>query len=185
MASPCKPLFCYFAISCCLLLASFVPAWGQSRSDFSDVHFDGTFVHLGQHILDTSDIGVLLQRTNRDYRNLTKSNGEDLSWDSDGVRYIQEAKNLKITWVIDSNFLHSMGGHPTHFFGGKLSIFDLEIVRNQVLPKSSLSKCGFKPGGDQASRYYQLDKNGWKIKIFTDRDQHPEAVTLEHSLSLV
>jgi hypothetical protein len=96
---------CYFAISCCVMFAGLVPAWGQSRGDFSEVSFDGTFVFLNQHILDTSDIGVLLQRTNADFQNLSKSNGKDLSWDSDGVRYTEDAKDLKITWVLDPDFL--------------------------------------------------------------------------------
>jgi hypothetical protein len=46
-----------------------------------------------------------------------------------------------------------------------------------------LSKYGFEAAGDHVPRYYQLEKNGWKINIITDRDRDPEAVTLEHSLS--
>ena len=92
------------------MFTGFVPAWGQS--EFSEVHFDGTFLILGQHILDTSDIGVLLQETNPDFQNLSKSNGKDLSWDSDGVRYTSDSKDLKITWVLDPDFLHYMDGKP-------------------------------------------------------------------------
>jgi hypothetical protein len=150
---------------------------------FSEVHFDGTFVILGQHILDTSDIGVLLQETNQDFQNLSKSNGKDLSWDSDGVRYTADSKDLKITWVLDPDFLHYMDGHPTHAFKGKFSIFEIEIVQNRPVPTDLLSKYGFEAAGDYVPRYYQLEKNGWKINIITDRDRNPEAVTLEHSLS--
>lgn len=147
------------------------------------MHFDCTFVILGQHILDTSDIGVLLQETNQDFQNLSKSNGKDLSWDSDGVRYTADSKDLKITWVLDPDFLHYMDGHPTHAFKGKFSIFEIEIVQNRPVPTDLLSKYGFEAAGDQVPRYYQLEKNGWKINIITDRDRNPEAVTLEHSLS--
>jgi len=129
---------------------------------------------------DASDLGVLLQRTNGNFQNLSKTNGEDLTWDADGVRYAQDAKNLKITWVIDPDFLHSMHGHPTHVFKGKLTLFDIDIVRNQAIPKALLSKNGFKAVGDNAPRSYQLDKNGWKINIVADQDRRPEAVTLEH-----
>jgi len=165
------------------MFTGFVPAWGQSRGDFSEVHFDGTFLILGQHILDTSDIGVILQRTNEHFQNLSKSNGKDLSWDSDGVRYTEDSKGLKIIWVLAPDFLHSMDGHPTNVFEGKLSIFEIEIVRNKPVQKALLSKYGFEAPGDHAPIYYQLDKNGWKINIITDRDQDSEAVTLEHSLS--
>jgi hypothetical protein len=173
----------YFAISFCMMFTGLPPAWGQSRDDFSEVHFDGTFVLLGPHILDPSDLGVLLQRTNGDFQNLSKSVGEDLSWNSDGVRYTQDSKNLKITWVIDPGFLHYMNGHPTHIFKGKISIFEIEIVRTKPIPKALLSKYGFVAAGDQAPRYYRLEKNGWKINIITDRARAPEAITLEHSLS--
>src|SRR5271165_4243985 len=61
---------CYFAISCCIMFTGLVPVWGQPVSGFLQVHFDGTFLFLGQHILDTSDIGVLLQRTNPNFKNL-------------------------------------------------------------------------------------------------------------------
>jgi hypothetical protein len=173
----------YFAISCCLMFTGLVPAWGQSRGDFSEVHFDGTFLILGQHILDTSDIGVILQQTNEHFQNLSKSNGKDLSWDSDGVRYTEDSKGLKITWVLASDFLHSMDGHPTNVFKGKLSIFEIEIVRNKPVQKVLLSKYGFEAAGDHAPIYNQVERNGWKIIIITDRDRDPEAVTLEHSLS--
>jgi hypothetical protein len=179
----CRCGLCYFAISCCMWLTDLLPASGQFPGGFSQVHFDGTFVILGQHILDTSDIGVLLQETNPNFQNLPKSNGKDISWDSDGVRYTTDSKNLKITWVFDPAFLHSMGGHPSHVFQGKLSIFDIEIVRNKPVPKDLLSKDGFAAVGDHLPRYYRLEKNGWKINIITDRDRHPEAVSLEHSLS--
>ena len=96
------------------MFTGFVPAWGQS--EFSEVHFDGTFLILGQHILDTSDIGVILQQTNEHFQNLSKSNGKDLSWDSDGVRYTEDSKGLKITWVLAPDFLHSMDGRPTNVF---------------------------------------------------------------------
>ena len=165
------------------MFSGLLAAWGQSSGAFSEVHFDGTFVILGQHILDTSDIGVLLQETNQDFQNLSKSNGKDLSWDSDGVRYTADSKDLKITWVLDPDFLHYMDGHPTHAFKGKLSIFEIEIVRNRPVPTDLLSKYGFEAAGDHVPRYYQLKKNGWKINIITDRDRNPEAVTLEHSLS--
>ena len=171
---------CYLAILACTTLTGPIGAWGQSSSDFSEVNFDGTFVHLGGHILDASDLGVLLQRTNGNFQNLSKTNGEDLTWDADGVRYAQDAKNLKITWVIDPDFLHSMHGHPTYVFKGKLTLFDIDIVRNQAIPKALLSKNGFKAVGDNAPRSYQLDKNGWKINIVADQDRRPEAVTLEH-----
>ena len=116
---------------------------------FSEVHFDCTFVILGQHILDTSDIGVLLQETNQDFQNLSKSNGKDLSWDSDGVRYTADSKDLKITWVLDPDFLHYMDGHPTHAFKGKFSIFEIEIVQNRPVPTDLLSKYGFEAAGDR------------------------------------
>jgi len=160
-----------------------VPAWSQSRDDFSKPHFDGTFLILGGHILDSSDIGVILQRTNEHFQNLSKSNGKDLTWDSDGVRYTEDSKGLKITWVLAPDFLHSMDGHPANVFKGKLSIFEIQIVRNKPVQKALLSKYRFEAAGDKAPIYYQLEKNGWKISIITDRDQDSEAVTLEHSLS--
>jgi hypothetical protein len=166
-----------------MMFTGLFPAWGQSPGGFSEVHFDGTFVILGQHILDTSDIGVLLQETNEHFQNLSKSNGKDLSWDSDGVRYTSDSKDLKITWVLDPDFLHYMDGHPTHVFKGKLSIFEIEIIRNKPISKALLSKYGFEAAGDHAPIYYQLEKNGWNINIIADRDRNPEAVTLEHSLS--
>jgi hypothetical protein len=166
-----------------MMFAGLVPAWGQSSGDFSEVHFDGTFLILGQHILDTSDIGVILQQTNEHFQNLSKSNGKDLSWDSDGVRYTKDSKGLKITWVLAPDFLHSLDGHPTNVFKGKLSIFEIPLFRDTTIPEALLSKYGFEAAGDHASIYYQLEKNGWKINIITDRDRDPEAVTLEHSLS--
>jgi hypothetical protein len=172
-----------FAISCCILFASLAPVLGQSSRGFSEVQFDGTFLHLGQHILDPSDIGVILQETNGNFQNLSKANETDLSWDSDGVRYTAEAKKLKITWVLDPSFLHEMNGHPTDVFNGKLSIFEIDLARNKPIPEASLSKYGFEATGDQAPIHYQLAKNGWKINIITDRDRNPEGVTLEHSLN--
>ena len=165
------------------MFTGLLPALGQFPSGFSDVHFDGTFVILGQHILDTSDIGVLLQETNPNFQNLSKSNGKDFSWDSNGVRYTSDSKHVKITWVIASDFLQYMDGHPTHVFEGKISIFEIEIVRNKPVPTALLSKYRFEAAGDQVPRYYQLEKNGWKINIITDQGQNPEAVTLEHSIS--
>jgi hypothetical protein len=76
-----------------------------------------------------------------------------------------------------------MDGHPTHVFKGKLSIFEIEIIRNKPIPKALLSKCGFEAAGDHPPIYYQLEKNGWNINIIADLDRNPEAVTLEHSLS--
>jgi hypothetical protein len=178
----CRSRACYFAISCCTMFTGLVSVWGQPVSGFSEVHFDGTFLFLGQHILDTSDIGVLLQRTNANFKNLSKSNGKDISWDSDGVRYTEDSKDLKLTWVLGSDFLHYMDGHPTHLFTGKLSIFEIEIVRNKPISKTLLSKYGFEAVGDHALRDYQLEKNGWKINIITDQDRDAKAVTLEHSL---
>jgi hypothetical protein len=173
----------YFAISCCLMFTGLVPASGQSRGDFSEVHFDGTFLILGQHILDTSDIGVILQQTNEHFQNLSKPNAKDLSWDSDGVRYAKDSKGMKITWVLAPDFLHSIDGHPTNVFKGKLSIFEIPLFRGTAIPEALLSKYGFEATGDHVPVYYQLEKNGWKINIITDRDRDPEAVTLEHSLS--
>jgi len=164
-----------------MLFTGLLPAWGQFPSGFTDVHFDGTFVILGQHILDTSDIRVLLQETNSHFQNLSKSNGKDVSWDSDGVRYTADSKGLKIIWVLDSAFLHYMEGQPTHVFKGTLSIFEIDIVRNKPVPTDLLSKYGFESAGDHEPRYYRLEKNEWKINIITDRDRNPEAVTLEHS----
>jgi hypothetical protein len=46
--------------------------------------FDGTFVILGQNILDTSDLGILVQETNPHFRDLSKSDGKDFSCNSDG-----------------------------------------------------------------------------------------------------
>jgi hypothetical protein len=166
-----------------MILTGLVPAWGQFPGGFSKVHFDGTFVILGQHILDTSDLGVLLRETNPHFENLSKSNGKDFSWDSDGVRYTADSENLKITWAIDPNFLHYVDGHPTHVFKGSLSIFEIEIVRDKPILNTLLSKYGFETAGDHVPRYYQLKKNGWKINIITDRDLDPQAVTLEHSIS--
>jgi hypothetical protein len=158
-------------------------ALGQSPVGFSEVHFDGTFVILGEHILDTSDLGVLLQETNPDFKNLSKSDGKDVSWDSDGVRFTADSKDLKITWVIDPAFLPYMNGHPTQPFKGKVSIFEIEIIQNKPVPTDLLSKYGFEALGDQVPIYYRLEKNGWRINIITDRDRNPEAVTLQHSLS--
>jgi hypothetical protein len=173
----------YFAISCSLMLTGPAPAWSQTADDFSKAHFDGTFLILGGHILDASDIGVILQRTNEHFQNLSKSDRKDLSWDSDGVRYTEDSKRLKITWVLAPDFLHSMDGHPTNVFKGKLSIFEIQIVRNQPVKKNLLSKYGFEAAADYPSGYYELEKNGWKISIITDRDGDSEAVTLEHALS--
>ena len=173
---------CYFAILCCIIFTGLVPVWGQPVSGFSQVHFDGTFLFLGQHILDTSDIGVLLQRTNPNFKNLSKSNGKDISWDSDGVRYTEGPKDLKLTWVLDPDFLHYMDGHPTHLFKGKLSIFEIAIVPNKPVSETLLSKYGFEAVADHPPRYYQLEKNGWTINIITDQDRDAKAVTLEHSL---
>jgi hypothetical protein len=179
----CRYGLCYFAISFGMTFTGFLPARGQSAAGFSEVHFDGTFVDLGEHILDASDIGVLLQETNAHFQNLSNSSGTDLSWDSDGVRYTSNPKHLKITWVVDSNFLPSMDGHPTSVFKGKLSLFEIEIVRQKPVPADLLSKYGFEATGNQAPISYRLEKNGWIINIITDRDRNPEAVTLEHSLS--
>ena len=172
---------CYFALSCCTVATGLLPAAGQLPTGFSQVQFDGTFVILGRHILDASDLGVLLQETNPHYQDLSKSNGKDFSWDSDGVRFIADSKNLKVTWVVDPAFLHQMEGHPTHVFNGKLSILEIDIARNKPIPEELLSKYGFEGGVNQVPRNYLLKKNGWKINIATDRDQNPEAVTLEHS----
>ena len=157
-------LFC-FAISCCVLFTSLLPGWGQSPTGFSDVHFDGTFVILGQHILDTSDIGVLLQETNPDFKNMSTSSRKDVSWDSDGVRYTADSKDLKITWVLDTAFLPYMDGHPTHAFRGKVSLFEIEIVRSRPVPTDLLAKYGFQAPGDHLPVYYRLEKNGWRINI--------------------
>jgi hypothetical protein len=166
-----------------MLFTGFLPARGQSPTGFSDVHFDGTFVILGQHILDTSDIGVLLQETNADFKNLSKSSGKDVSWDSDGVRYTADSKDLKITWVLDAAFLPYMDGHPTHAFQGKISLFEIEIVHSKPVSTDLLAKYRFEAPGDHVPVYYRLEKNGWRINIITDRDRNPQAVTLEHSLS--
>lgn len=173
----------YLAISCCLMFTGLLPVWGQSSDDFSEVHFDGTFLILGQHILDTSDIRVVLQQTNEHFQDLSKSNGKDLSWDSDGVRYIENSKGLKITWVLAPDFLDSMDGHPTNVFKGKLSIFEIALSRNTTIPEALLSKYEFVAGGHQVPISYRLEKNGWKINIITDGDRAPEAVILEHSLN--
>jgi hypothetical protein len=137
-------------------------------------------VNLGQHILDTSDLLVLLQETNSHFRDLSKTGEKDVSWDSDGVRFTADSKNLKVTWVVDPTFLRSMNGHPTNVFNGKLSIFDIDIVRNTPVPEELLSEYGFKAAGDGVPRNYLLEKNGWRIDIITNRDRDPEAVTLEH-----
>ena len=50
-------------------------AYGQTPTGFSKMHFDGSFVSLGEHILDASDLGVLLQETNSNFVKLSKSNG--------------------------------------------------------------------------------------------------------------
>jgi len=76
-----------------------------------------------------------------------------------------------------------MESHPTHVFNGKLSIFEIDIVRNKPVPEALLSKYEFEAAGDQVPRNYLLKKNGWKINIITDRGRDPEAVTLEHSLA--
>ena len=183
----CRRGLCYFAISCSAVFSGLLPAWGQfgqsvSISGFSRVHFDGTFVSLGQHILDTSDLLVLLQETNQHFQDLSRSDEKDFSWDSDGVRFTADSKNLKVTWVVDAAFLHSMGGHPTDVFKGKLSIFEIDIVRDQPIPEALLSEYGFQAAADQAAGNYLL-KNGWRINIITNRDRDPEAVTLEHSLT--
>jgi len=74
-----------------------------------------------------------------------------------------------------------MGDHPTRVFNGKLSILEIDIVRNKPITEALLSKYGFEAVADQVPRNYLLKKNGWKINIVTNRDQGPEAVTLEHS----
>jgi hypothetical protein len=76
-----------------------------------------------------------------------------------------------------------MDGHPTHVFNGKLSIFEIDLVRNKSVPEALLSQYGFEAAPDQVPRNYVLKKNGWQISIITDRDRAPEAVTLEHSLT--
>ena len=174
---------CYFAVSSCAVFTTLLLAWDAPISGFSQVYFDGTFVMLGQHILDTSDLGVLLAETNPHFQDLSKSDRKDFSWDSDGVRFIADSQNLKVTWVVDPTFLHEMGGHPTHVFEGKLSIMEIDIVRNKTVQEALLSKYGFEAAADQLPRNYLLEKNGWKINIITDRDRAPEAVTLEHSLA--
>lgn len=173
----------YFAISCCLMFTGLPQACGQTPSGFSKVHFDGTFVTLGEHILDTSDLGVLLQETNSDFVKLSKSNGTDLSWDADGVRYTSDAKRLKIIWIVDNGFLRHMGGHPAHVFKGKLSIFDIEIAAGKPVSAALLSKYRFAVAGNQLPRYYRVQQNGWVVNIITDRDRRPEAVSLEHGQS--
>jgi len=175
-------LFC-FAIACWMWSTGLPSALGHSPVGFSEVHFEGTFVILGEQILDTSDLGVLLQETNPDFKNLSKSDGKDVSWDSDGVRYTADSKDLKITWVIDPAFLPYMNGHPTQPFKDKVSIFEIEIIRNKPVPTDLLPKYGFEALGDQVPIYYRLEINGWRINIITDRDRNPEAVTLQHSLS--
>jgi hypothetical protein len=173
----------YFAISSCAGFTGLLLAWDAPVSGFSQVHFDGTFVMLGQHVLDTSDLGVLLAEANPHFQDLSKSDRKDLSWDSDGVRFTADSQTLKVTWVVDPTFLHEMSGHPTHVFNGKLSILEIDIVRNKPVQEGLLSKCGFEAAADQVPRNYLLKKNGWKINIITDRDRAPEAVTLEHSLT--
>jgi hypothetical protein len=183
MARLCRRGLCCFAISCCTLFTDLLPAWGQPVHGFSQVHFDGTFVILGQHILDTSDLGVLLQETDSNFRDLSNANGKDFSWDSEGVRYTSNSKSLKVMWVLDPSFLHAMNGHPTHVFDGKLSILAIDIVRNKPIPAALLSEYELEPAAGQVLETYLLKKNGWKISIITDRDRKPEAVTLEHSLA--
>jgi hypothetical protein len=179
----CRRGLLHFAISCCAVLSWLLPARGQPVSGFSRVHFDGTFVNLGQHILNTSDLLVLLQETNPHFRDLSQTGEKDVSWDSDGVRFKADSKNLKVTWVVDPTFLHSMNGHPTNVFNGKLSIFDIDIVRNKPVPEAMLTEFGFKAAADGAPENYLLEKNGWRINIITNRDRAPEAVTLEHSIT--
>jgi hypothetical protein len=173
---------CCFAILCGVLSIGLLPARGQSPSGFSEVHFDGTFLTLGEHILDASDIAVLLQETNPNFQNLSKADNKDISWDSDGVRYTADSKNLKIIWIVAPAFLRYMDGHPTHAFQGRVSIFEIEIVREKPVSTDLLSKYGFEAPGGQVPIYYRLEKNGWRINIITDQDRKPEAVTLEHSL---
>jgi len=76
-----------------------------------------------------------------------------------------------------------MGGHPTEVFKGKISIFEIDIVRDKPIPEALLSEYGFQAVADQALGNYLLKKNGWRISIITNRDRDPEAVTLEHSLT--
>ena len=140
----CRCGLCYFSISCCILFTGLLPAWGQFPGGFSKVHFDGTFVILGHHILDTSDIGVLLQETNPNFQNLSKSNAKDISWDSDGVRYTADSKDLKITWVLDPAFFHYTDGHPTHVFQGTFSLFEIEWAHGKGL-LASRSSSAFRP----------------------------------------
>jgi hypothetical protein len=172
-----------FATWCCLLFTGLPLASGQTPHGFSEMHFDGTFVILGEHILDTSDLGVLLQETNPNFQKLSKPNGTDLSWDSDGVRYTSDAKRLKIIWIVSTGFLRQVNGHPTHVFKGKLSIFDIKITPDKPVPSALLTKYGFAVTGSQLPRYYRLQQNGWIIDIITDRDRKPEAVSLEHGRS--
>ena len=173
----------YFAISCWMMFTGLPLACGQTPSGFSKMHFDGTFVNLGEHVLDTSDLGVLLRETNSNFVKLSTSKGTDLSWDSDGVRYTSDAKSLKIIWIVDSSFLQHMGGHPAHVFKGKLSIFDIEIAAGKPVSGALLSKYGFAVSGNQLPRYYRLQQNGWIVNIITDQDRRPEAVSLEHGRS--
>jgi hypothetical protein len=140
-------------------------------------------VNLGQHILDTSSLLVLLQETNPHFRDLSQTGEKDVSWDSDGVRFKADSKNLIVTWVVDPSFLHSMNGHPTNVFIGKLSIFEIDIVRNKPVPEALLTEYGFKAAAEGAPENYSLEKNGWRINIITNRDRDPEAVTLEHSIA--
>ena len=181
--SSCTRGLLHFAISCCTVFSGLLLARGQPVSGFSQMHFDGTFLNLGQHILDSSDLLVLLQETNPHFRDLSKTGEKDFSWDSDGVRYTADSKNLKVTWVVDPTFLHSMDGHPTNVFNGNVSIFEIDIVRNKPVPEALLSEYGFKAAADEAPRNYLLDKNGWRINIITNQDRDPEAVTLEHSIT--
>jgi len=76
-----------------------------------------------------------------------------------------------------------MGGHPTEVFNGKLSIFEIDIVRDKPVPEALLSEYGFQAAADQAPGNYLLKKNGWRINIITNRGRDPVAVTLEHSLT--
>ena len=178
----CRRALGHFIVFCCTLFAGLLPASGQPVG-FSQVHFDGQFVMLGQHILDTSDLGVLLQRTNSNFRDLSNSKGKDFSWDSDGVRYTSNSKSLTVTWVVDPSFLHEMDGHPTHIYNGKLTIFEIDIIRNKPILEALLTKYRFVAASAKVPTNYQLKQNGWTINIITDRDRNPEAVILEHSLA--
>jgi len=76
-----------------------------------------------------------------------------------------------------------MDGHPTHIYNGKLTIFEIDIIRNKPIAEASLTKYRFTAANAKVPTNYQLKQNGWTINIITDRDRNPEAVILEHSLA--